>query len=337
MSGISYFQRFSQRENHATNNTLLMLRHFYQHSPRKLNLVLSSLLDSEELDVGLIFEQQKKGTDSVPDATITQRAIEVHLETKRDGRLDKKQIRNHISTIQNSPQIGGQRILFGLTRSPISENDRKELRELAKKAAVTFRSITFAEVVDALRDACASHETELLDIVLDYESYLTSENLVQIGEIMTAVACTNSMEENRAFRLYYEPAHRSAKLRSKFIGLYTNKEIRYVGEVDKVVVGKIENGKFVTVQIEKGKINDDDMPRILGAIEASHYYPELGEMETRYYLFNAFQETSFVKNSKGGLFGTKHLNLKDWLQYENASKTYDAASAAILLRGKKWE
>jgi hypothetical protein len=52
MSRVSYFQRFSQRENHATNNTLLMLRQFYESSPFKIERVLNSLTD-EDLPIGL--------------------------------------------------------------------------------------------------------------------------------------------------------------------------------------------------------------------------------------------------------------------------------------------
>ena len=43
LSRVSHFQRFSQPENHATNNTLLVLRYFYQSSPFKIQRV-SNLL-----------------------------------------------------------------------------------------------------------------------------------------------------------------------------------------------------------------------------------------------------------------------------------------------------
>lgn len=64
MNSISYFQRFSGKENHVTNNTLLMLRHVYQASPAKLENVLNELLD-EPLTIGLLFEQQIVGSHSV--------------------------------------------------------------------------------------------------------------------------------------------------------------------------------------------------------------------------------------------------------------------------------
>jgi hypothetical protein len=47
LSRVSHFQRFSQPENHATNNTLLVLRRFYDSSPNKIQRVLTSLLETE--------------------------------------------------------------------------------------------------------------------------------------------------------------------------------------------------------------------------------------------------------------------------------------------------
>jgi hypothetical protein len=60
LSRVSHFQRFSQPENHATNNTLLLLRYFYQSSPFKIQSVLTSLLETD-LSIGLAFEQQIRG------------------------------------------------------------------------------------------------------------------------------------------------------------------------------------------------------------------------------------------------------------------------------------
>lgn len=57
MSRVSYFQRFSQAENHATNNTLLMLRHIYATGPARLEHVLSDLLEDQTLEIGVTFNR----------------------------------------------------------------------------------------------------------------------------------------------------------------------------------------------------------------------------------------------------------------------------------------
>lgn len=81
MSGVSYFQRYSQSENHATNNTLLLLRYVAERGPQRLRRVLSSLTDVD-LSVGVKFEQQISGHGSVLDALISQDAFEIAVEAK---------------------------------------------------------------------------------------------------------------------------------------------------------------------------------------------------------------------------------------------------------------
>lgn len=105
MSRVSHFQSYSQPENHATNNTLLVLRYFYQLSPFKLQRVLSSLLEMD-LSVGLAFEQQVRGCASVPDALITREPLHIFIETKRGGNLDLNQIRRHLKSIADVAVAG---------------------------------------------------------------------------------------------------------------------------------------------------------------------------------------------------------------------------------------
>ena len=76
MSRVSYFQRFSQAENHATNNTLLLFRYFYEASPFRLQKLLTSMLDVD-LAVGLTFEQQVRMGQGIPDALITQEPLRI--------------------------------------------------------------------------------------------------------------------------------------------------------------------------------------------------------------------------------------------------------------------
>lgn len=66
-------------KNHATNNTLLVLRYFYQSSPFKLERVLNSLLEVE-LSIGLRFDQQVREASSVPDAVIRQEPLTIVVE-----------------------------------------------------------------------------------------------------------------------------------------------------------------------------------------------------------------------------------------------------------------
>ena len=136
MTNISYFQRYSQRENHATNNTLLVMRHFYQVSPQKISEVLSELCETD-LSVGLLFEQQVRSPTSVPDALISQAPLDIYFETKREGKLNLSQIDRHLVSINRNSRNHAQKFLFGLTKTQINDVDReKSYKELKKKAGM---------------------------------------------------------------------------------------------------------------------------------------------------------------------------------------------------------
>ena len=168
MSKVSYFQRFSQRENHVTNNTLLVLRYLYQSSPLKLQQVLSSFLD-DELEIGLSFEQQVRKSVSVPDAVIEQKPFRIVIETKLGNGLDHGQIRRHVTSMQADP-IGShfRSILIGLTPGAVTDAAEAELRDFAQQHGVQFVAVTFEDLLVALREACAEHEVGLLAIIEDW-------------------------------------------------------------------------------------------------------------------------------------------------------------------------
>ena len=342
MSEISYFQYYSQRENHATNNTLLVLRYFYQESVQKLEEILGSLLD-EEIAIGLDFKQQVKHSESIPDGLISQKPLNIYFEVKGSGgELDIGQIKRHINSIKSNEDIvSSTKILFALTPDKVSDAMVNELSDLAKKEGIILASITFTDVLEALQENCAAHETKLQDVLNDYEQFLSSQNLLEpTGELMTVVPVGTSMTENKEFRLYYEPVHRKSRTSSKFFGLYTKKCIRYIGRVGTVVRGKLEDDKYDVEEIEFSRLGNtelttDENQRIVDAINTCSYYPNL-KKDHRFYLFDELKETELRKESKYGLFGSRTFNLSQWLNYDD-KKEYDTNEAAEGLRGKSWE
>ena len=313
------------------------MRFFYQNSPQKMEAALSDLV-SGELEVGLVFEQQVKSSASVPDALISQRPLEIFFETKRGGKLDKAQIKRHITSIESTGRSSSRKILFGLTRTPISETDSRELLDQASRASITFVTATFADIVHALRQQCsAPHETDLQDILNDYEDYLISENLLLTGEMMIVVPCGTSMAENVKYSLYFEPSSRPSKASYKFIGLYSDKHVRQIGHISTVIIGRPEDNGFDVQLIERGNLSDEDIDRINGAIVACSYFPNFKEELRRYYLFDELEETSIQKKTKGGIWGPKALNVSEWLDYSKPGTEYSAAEVAQRAHGKHFE
>lgn len=338
MTEISYFQRYTQRENLVTNNTLLLMRYFYQASPAKLSQVLSKLA-GDDLSVGLMFEQQVTGTHSVPDGVISQLPLEIYFETKREGQLYKSQLENHIESISSKHASKTEKltpILFGLTKKPIANELFECIQRKAKSKNILFKSITYEQILRFLREVCEDHESMLHEILSDYESYLISEDLIQIGQIMTVFPCGVSIEENIEHRLYFEPDDRPSRADSDFAGFYLAQSVGYIGSIKSVVVGTAAPPDFNCVKTEKGNLSQEERERIIGAIRDCSYYPGLGEESIRYYLLDEIFPTDFVKATPGGMRKRRDFYLYRWLNYENC-QVYDANEVAEQLANEKWE
>ncbi len=331
MSRVSHFQRFSQRENHATNNTLLIFRHFYQSSPYKLQRVLSALVDTE-ISVGLAFEQQIRGDQSVPDALIVQEPLRIFIETKRGEVLGSDQIRRHIETIAARHPDAGHSILLGLTREPLLQARADELQAMAAGRGILFAAVTFSQIVETLRAQCAEFARELIESIEDYEQYLAEEHLLESrNQRLAIVPCGNSFAENKRFALYYEPPTRPRKPNA-FLGIYTHKQVSLVGKVETILICSYQNGNVTIDTTEMGSFTDDQLNRIKGVVEDIQYY-DLTEM-TRFYLVDSFAETTLRKVSPGGAMH-RYLERNQIIGPRfDPRKNYTTNELAALLRGQ---
>ncbi|MGH2638107.1 MAG: hypothetical protein ACRDF4_02305, partial [Rhabdochlamydiaceae bacterium] len=99
MSDIHYFQRYSERENVVTNNTLLLFSRLYNASPQKFSSFLKELLDLQENIIGARFSQQVRTKDikGIPDAEIFQESFRLLVETKLYYEsFNTQQLKRHI-------------------------------------------------------------------------------------------------------------------------------------------------------------------------------------------------------------------------------------------------
>ncbi len=317
MSEISYFQRYSQKENHTTNNTLLILKHFYQSSPLKIQTIFTELL-GEEMEIGLLFQQQKKQSNSIPDARISQSAFDIFIETKMGDSLDLNQMNRHIESIKNSKCVNS--FLIGLTKLPVEKEAVSSIRDRCNKEGIKFVALTFLDLVNALKEVCQDYEVVLQDILNDYEGYLRSENLLPDGDRIVVVPCGTSMETNCKYKIYFEPSKRPSKFNSRFIGLYHKKRVSFVGEIHTVFVGKYNpiRGRVENSKLEKfeNKLEIDEAQKTaLEVFQSGVYPPETFQAEEhRFYFVEDFKSTDFVKSSKYGIRGTRIFNLHELLK-----------------------
>ena len=346
MSRISFFQKYTSPENHLTNNTLLILCHFYRHDSQKLKKILSELSE-EDIDIGPVFEQQIKIKDSKnrPDALIDQKPLEIYFEVKHGEKFRKKQIEKYIGSINKDKDKNKssdiKKILFLLTKDPIDNKINGELLESAKKNSIVFKAITFNDIIRTLRICCEDYEADLNYILDDYEQYLREENL--LGTELTLVPVGTSMKENIELCLYYEPASRPSKASSKFFGLYTKKCVRHIGRVEAVVRGGLAGGKYKVEEDEiefrrEGYELGKELQRIDDAIRKCTYHPNI-EQGHRFYLLSELKETEFHKESKGGMQKAWTRKLSDWLGSDDKEdkKEYDLDEVAEKLCDVKFK
>lgn len=337
MSRISHFQRYSQRENHATNNTLLILRYFYQYSPFKLQKVLRDLLEDANLSIGLEFKQQIKENASTPDGLISQKPMCIYIETKLWDNLDFDQIRRHIEGIARADVIPALNpILIGLTKSALDEKAKEKFTALAEEKGVTFAALTFTQIAETLREYCADHEDDLISMVDDYKDYLSEEGLLGMhNRWLLVFPCGTSRNENVKFGLYYEPAVRPYKRGYGFLGVYHDKFVSHIGAIEAVALASYAGGVISYVPVD-GQLTEDHKLRIGKAISETRYY-NLKAEQLRFYLAHEFQTTEWRKSSPYGIWGPRAFDLSRILENYDARHSYTAKEIATALQGKQWQ
>lgn len=308
MTAVSHFQRFSQRENHATNNTLLVLRHLYQVSPAKLQAVLNTLLEDTQIAIGVQFDQQVRGSQSVPDAHIYQTPWRIYVETKLGAALDADQIERHINSISASQD--GVTVLLGLTSGSVEPIQAERLAATAREKNVKFKWITFVDLADALQSQCAEYETALTAIITDYVDYLRGEGLLESrDDWLLVVPCGDSYEENKRFGLYYDAVNRPSRGGCRYLGIYKNRTVSLIGDIVAVIVCSYQDGKAVPQgPAEFGEITEERLSRITAVIEATSYYDLKGTTQ-RYFVTDGLHETEIRKSTKGGIQGPMYLKI----------------------------
>lgn len=121
---IHYFQRYHEKENVATANTMLLLSRLYQYSSDKFFRFLKSEFFSDSFEPEIAFNLQEKSVDSIPDATITQESFKIVVETKMSDWFYSDQLMRHLNS------FSGEKYKVMITLAPeLMAEDKKETFE----------------------------------------------------------------------------------------------------------------------------------------------------------------------------------------------------------------
>jgi hypothetical protein len=340
MSRIHYFQRYSQRENVITNNTLLLLGRLYQYRPVLLESVLNTLLagddEANQITVGITMKQQDRGsTGGIPDGVLDQQSLRVLIETKRGTDFGSAQIMGHVKRMGDSKRP----FLVMLGKELLPSTELEEIRKEVKgeRSDAILVNTTFDRIIKAVDDELDEWEQELRELLEDYREYCSSEKLLPDEYSLRAVLCGKTITENIRFGVYYNEVGRNYADHS-YLGLYDNKAVRALGKVVKVFSADIgQKDTMELVDTLKGapptQKELDLITEVMNdAVDNPGYDIRVGH---RFYLVDGFYPTEFTKDTKYALMHTQYFDLREFLTVPGGvlPGTEDIANQ---LRGKKW-
>ena len=316
MGFINPFQLYSKREDTITNNILLLLSNLYRINPKIYELFINSVLpENINYEVIPVFTQQKSQKEGgIIDGHIQTKATKIIIETKITGLDNTKKLINYCK----NENLAETNILIHISDSTFDEAAIKSIIGIYN---FKFVSITFSELLSSLQEITEEYPNEeLYRLSKDFYYYCISMNLIK--NILRIVPCNKSFELNKKYRLYFQPESRGYS-NHQFTGIYTAKEVKYIGKVNKVFLAELTKEEtLITKKISgNGEITSEEENRIISTIKE---FPEIygyGDISKGHIFFlfddNNFCPTKFKKLTSRGLRKNKYYELKSLLNIEN--------------------
>lgn len=343
MGNVHYFQRYSQPENVATNNTLLLFSRFYQEKPAYLERLLHKLLDMD-IQVGVSIKQQERGTESVPDGFIRQSSFEIIIESKTSDWFYADQLRRHIQSFSQKDSTNN--ILLAITKEITDERQQELKRELGDDLSERFKVVSFKQIADEAL-AVSKGNPLLEEISQEYEDFCLSMGLYPPTKSwMKVFAARETLSENLKYNMYYRNIETSHMFNGyDFIGMYRDKAIRGVGKVRGYIdaVRREEDettgydGWEVSVS-EKLREAPDLADRIADLKQMAEDSPyDISWHPHRYVIVDAFHPTNMPKTTSGGIMGPRVFDLLDFENVTHEALESPSSKALVeALNGQTW-
>lgn len=325
---ISLFPSYSTKENRITNYCLLILRLLYEENPKYLDEFFFSLTNGRlESKIGVSFWQQRPEGKSVPDGSIIQHPIQIKIETKKSGNgFTESQLIGHLEGLIRTK---GNRVLLALANFE-SESDKSfpTIRKLCKEKyqnEIEFFAVSFEDFLDAI--PIDNLSKNLVDSINELRQFFDQESLLPSWKNFLDIVNCAQIPEDIEHNVYMCPAttgpytHR----RCKYFGMYRNKKVERIAEIEAVVDVELGIGEELKWN-NSGESRGDLIEKAKNKLRELR--PEAGP--TRIFLLGTMHETSFIKSTKGGMWGSKHY--VDISSFQVA----DAKELAKKLCGKSW-
>lgn len=323
---ISLFSGYSQKENRTTNYCLLMLKQLYEESPKHLADALENMgCIGMGGNVGVQFRQQERRGRSIPDGLIWQSAFSIFVETKNSDWFYWNQINKHVRGLRKEK---GLKVLIALAN--MEEKDEIKFEEFQIRISekyneeIRFLPLSFEKFIEAIEEIDLPPRLKL--VVEEFRSYLDTQNLLPTWtRRLDVVNCVTTMHEVES-GVYLCPATSGSywHSRAKFFGPYRRKTVDRISEILGMVdvIGQNE----VIVHYDNGLVPEGELKD--RAVEFVERFRSNDRNEgVRVILLGEPHPTMFLKDTKGGMLGTKRF-------FEVGEGT--AGEIAEALDGKSW-
>lgn len=334
---IHYFQRYHEKENVATANTMLLLSRLYSYSSDKFFRFLKSEYFSDSFNPEIIFTLQEKSVESIPDATITQESFKIVVETKMSDWFYDDQLMRHLSSFSDEKY----KVIMTLAPELMDEKKKEDFEEKLQEYNQTQHhpvihvNTTFEAMANAIGDVLDDRDYELQDVLADYLNYCYTDGLIPVSDAwkyMRMQLAGTTLDFNISENVYYDNAERGFRAHDT-LGLYKNKSVRAIGKVIARITA-IETEQGIKYDAEFGELTDERKAIIEKAMfdGDSHGY-DLRTIKHRYFFVDKFYETDFAKISPRAPMGTRIFDLTQVLGTEIIPDTKELAQ---VLMTKNW-
>lgn len=334
---IHYFQRYHEKENVATANTMLLLSRLYSYSSDKFFRFLKSEYFADSFEPELVFTLQEKSVDSIPDATITQEGFKIVVETKLTDWFYSDQLMRHLKSFGDEKN----KIMITLASELMAEEKladfEKQLKEYNENQAypVIHINTTFEMMANAIGDVIDDRDYEMQEVLEDYLNYCYKDGLIPVSDswkYLRMQLAGTTIDFNISNDIYYDKSERGFRAHD-YLGLYKQKSVRAIGKICARITA-VETETGVKYTPEFGELTEKRKQMIAKAMVDgdSHGY-DLRTVEYRYFFVEQFYETDFKKISSGGSMGTRIFDLSALL---GSDEIPEVEQLAELLKDKSW-
>ena len=334
---IHYFQRYHEKENVATANTMLLLSRLYQYSSNKFFRFLKSEFFSDSFEPEIVFNLQEKSVDSIPDATITQESFKIVVETKMSDWFYSNQLMRHLNSFKDEKY----KVMITLAPELMLESKKADFEQQLKDYndtqtyPVIHINTTFEGVANAIQEVIDDRDYEMREVLEDYLNYCYNDGLITVSDswkFMRMQLAATTLDFNVREDIYYDNAERGFRAHD-YLSLYKNKSVRAVGKFCARIIA-VETKDGMQYEAEYGELTEERKDKILRAItDGDGYGYDLRSIKHRYFFVEKFHETDFKKITPRAPMGSRVFDLTQILETEQLPSTQ---AIAELLKTKTW-